>query len=55
MKNNASPNKPKVPLVEDSAPLARVYLEYLKDEFIDITHVDTGEAAKERKFNNSYI
>jgi len=37
---------PKVLLVEDSAPLAAVYLEYLKKEKIYASHVETGEAAK---------
>jgi len=39
-------NSPKVLLVEDSAPLAAVYLEYLKKEKIPATHVETGKAAK---------
>jgi two-component system repressor protein LuxO len=39
--------KPSVLLVEDSAPLAAIYQEYLKNEKINITHVDTGEEAKE--------
>ncbi len=37
---------PKVLLVEDSAPLAAVYLEYLKKQNIFASHVETGEAAK---------
>lgn len=37
---------PKVLLVEDSAPLAAVYLEYLKKENIYASHVETGSAAK---------
>ena len=36
---------PKVLLVEDTPPLARVYTEYLRFEALDIEHVETGEAA----------
>jgi two-component system repressor protein LuxO len=36
---------PRVLLVEDTPPLARVYTEYLRFEPIDIEHVETGEAA----------
>ncbi len=39
-------DKPSILLVEDAAPQAALYLQYLKDEIIDLTHVDTGEAAK---------
>ncbi|MCP3870946.1 MAG: sigma-54-dependent Fis family transcriptional regulator [Gammaproteobacteria bacterium] len=39
-------DKPSVLLVEDAAPLATVYQQYLKDELIELTHVDTGSAAK---------
>ncbi len=39
-------DKPKVLLIEDNAPQARLYQEYLKDEMIRLTHVDNGEDAK---------
>jgi len=39
-------DKPRVLLVEDAAPQAKIYQQYLKDEMITLTHVDTGEAAK---------
>lgn len=39
-------DKPGVLLVEDSAPLAAIYQEYLKEEMIELTHVETGAAAK---------
>jgi DNA-binding NtrC family response regulator len=38
---------PKVLLVEDTPPLARVYTEYLRFEPLEIEHVETGEAALE--------
>lgn len=37
--------RPRVLLVEDTPPLARVYQEYLRFEPVDIDHVETGEAA----------
>jgi len=40
-------NKPRVLLVEDSAPLAAIYQQYLKNEKINLSHVDSGEKAKE--------
>jgi len=40
-------SKEKVLLVEDSESLAAIYQEYLKDESIDLSHVATGQAAKE--------
>lgn len=39
-------DKPSVLLVEDNAPQARLYQQYLKDEMISFTHVDTGKDAK---------
>lgn len=39
-------DKPHVLLVEDSAPQARLYQEYLKEQMLTLTHVDTGAAAK---------
>ena len=39
-------DKPRVLLVEDSQSLAAVYLQYLKNEPIELSHVDTGTAAK---------
>lgn len=39
-------DKPNVLLVEDAAPLAAIYQQYLQDELIDLTHVATGKAAK---------
>ena len=38
-------DKPRILLVEDSAPLAAIYQQYLKKEGVELTHVDTGEAA----------
>lgn len=40
-------DKPSVLLVEDALPLARVYQQFLKDQMINLSHVDTGTAAKE--------
>lgn len=40
-------DKPRVLLVEDSASLSVVYQEYLKNEPISLTHVDTGKGAME--------
>lgn len=39
-------DKPSVLLVEDAAPQALLYQQYLKDELINLEHVDTGEKAK---------
>ena len=39
--------KPSVLLVEDTPSLARVYLQYLRDEPIETRHVDTGAKALE--------
>ncbi len=39
-------DRPNVLLVEDAAPLAAIYKQYLKDEMIDLVHVATGSAAK---------
>jgi len=39
-------DNPSVLLIEDNAPQARLYQQYLKDELISLTHVDTGEDAK---------
>jgi two-component system repressor protein LuxO len=39
-------DNPNVLLIEDNAPQARLYQQYLKDESINLTHVDTGEDAK---------
>ena len=38
-------NQQHVLLIEDAAPLARVYQEYLRDEPYLVTHVETGEEA----------
>jgi DNA-binding NtrC family response regulator len=38
-------DSPRVLLVEDSAPLAAVYQEYLKDELLTLEHVADGESA----------
>lgn len=38
-------NKKHVLLIEDAAPLAHVYLEYLRNEPYLVTHVETGEEA----------
>ncbi|HER26632.1 MAG TPA: response regulator transcription factor, partial [Rhodospirillales bacterium] len=35
---------PRVLMVEDTSSLARTYMEYLKDEPIDLVHVETGAA-----------
>ena len=35
-------NNPRVLMVEDTLSLARTYIEYLKDEPIDLVHVETG-------------
>lgn len=40
-------NKPSVLLVEDSEPLAAIYQQYLKKLSINLTHVDSGERAKD--------
>ncbi|MEI8393629.1 MAG: sigma-54 dependent transcriptional regulator [Rhodospirillaceae bacterium] len=32
-------------LIEDTVPLARVYVEYMRQEQYNVTHVETGEAA----------
>ncbi len=40
------PEQARVLLVEDSLPLAAIYQQYLKDEPIQLAHVDSGEAAK---------
>jgi DNA-binding NtrC family response regulator len=39
--------KPSVLIVEDAAPQAMLYQQYLKDEMINLTLVDTGSDAKE--------
>ncbi|MCU7936119.1 MAG: sigma-54 dependent transcriptional regulator [Candidatus Thiodiazotropha sp. (ex Dulcina madagascariensis)] len=39
-------DKPSVLLVEDAAPMAALFQQYLKDEPIELSHVDSGEAAK---------
>ncbi len=39
--------KPQVLLVEDSAPLAAIYQQYLKNEKLILNHVETGQQAKE--------
>jgi len=39
-------DKPSVLLIEDNQPQARLYQEYLKNETIDLHHVETGEEAK---------
>jgi DNA-binding NtrC family response regulator len=41
----ASPNTQRVLLVEDTTSLARVYIEYLRKEPYEVTHVETGKAA----------
>jgi two-component system repressor protein LuxO len=40
-------DKPKVLIVEDSAPQARLYQQYLKAEIIDLSLVSTGVAAQQ--------
>ena len=40
-------DKPSVLLIEDSEPIATLYVEYLKDELITISHVATGKEAIE--------
>jgi len=40
-------NTPNVLLVEDSAPLAAIYKQFLKSLPIKVTHVDSGEQAKD--------
>ena len=42
----------KILLVEDEAPLAALYSQYLKEENVSITHVSTGAAAKEVLYND---
>lgn len=39
-------DKPRILLVEDSLPLAKVYQQYLGDEMFELSHADTGELAK---------
>lgn len=39
-------DKPNVLLVEDAAPQTKLYQQYLKDEIINLSHVDSGEKAK---------
>ncbi|MCU7905405.1 MAG: sigma-54 dependent transcriptional regulator [Candidatus Thiodiazotropha sp. (ex Epidulcina cf. delphinae)] len=39
-------DKPSVLLVEDAAPMAALFQQYLKDEPIELSHVDRGKAAK---------
>ncbi|MBL1277903.1 MAG: sigma-54-dependent Fis family transcriptional regulator [Ectothiorhodospiraceae bacterium] len=39
-------DKPNILLVEDAADQARLFQLYLKDELINLTHVDTGAGAK---------
>jgi len=39
-------DKPRVLLIEDNEPQARLYQQYLKQEMIHLTHVGTGEEAK---------
>jgi DNA-binding NtrC family response regulator len=41
----ASDSRPRVLLVEDTTSLARVYIEYLRKEPYDVTHVETGREA----------
>ena len=38
-------SKPSVLLVEDSAPQAKLFLQYLKDQAFELDHVETGKAA----------
>ena len=38
---------PSVLLLEDSLPQAMLFKQYLKDEAIQLSHVETGEAAKQ--------
>lgn len=42
----------RVLLVEDSLPLATIYLEYLKDQPLSLLHVDSGEQAKQAISSN---
>ena len=37
----------RVLVVEDSAPLAAIYLEYLKDQNLSLKHVESGQGAKQ--------
>ncbi len=39
-------NKPRVLLVEDSIPMARLFQQYLRDEMIKLEHVESGAAAR---------
>lgn len=39
-------DKPTLLLIEDSPPEAMIFKQYLKDEMIELTHVTTGEEAK---------
>lgn len=39
--------RPRVLLVEDTVSLARIYIEYLKNEPLNVVHVETGKAARE--------
>ena len=39
-------DRPRVLLLEDSLPQAKLFQQYLKDEDIDLTHLETGKAAK---------
>ncbi|VAW01726.1 Response regulator of zinc sigma-54-dependent two-component system [hydrothermal vent metagenome] len=38
-------NKMHILLIEDTVPLAEVYMEYLQEEKVDVTHVTTGDGA----------
>jgi two-component system, repressor protein LuxO len=38
-------DRPRILLIEDALPLARLYQEYLRAESYDVVHVDCGEAA----------
>ncbi len=38
-------NKMQILLIEDTVPLAEVYMEYLQEEKVDVTHVTTGDEA----------
>jgi two-component system repressor protein LuxO len=41
------PDKPRILVIEDSKPLATLYLEYLRDQHLDLQHVETGQDARQ--------
>ncbi|CAK0769082.1 Regulatory protein LuxO [Azospirillaceae bacterium] len=48
IKSMTDPQAKKILLIEDNAPLARVYAEYMRSESYEVFHVDTGRAALDK-------